>query len=239
MLFDILGGGDIRDIIISLLLTLPIILIALSFHEAAHAFVAYKMGDRTAYNLGRVTLNPIKHLDIMGAIWMLIFGFGWAKPVPINARNFKNPKRGMAFTAIAGPMANLLLGVFGTVLYSVVIFFFSAKFASISQNQFVFNVFVMLMNFFYLFGMMNFILMFFNLIPIPPFDGSRFFSLFLPTRWYFAIMKYERYTMIAVIAISFLCVRLFNISPVSFVAEKLFDLISNPIITALSNIYFG
>ena len=214
-------------------------LIILSIHEFAHAYAAYKLGDNTARNLGRLSLNPIKHLDPIGAVCMVLFHFGWAKPVPINARNFKNPKRGMAFTAIAGPMANLLLGVFGTVLYSVVIFFFSAKFASISQNQFVFNVFVMLMNFFYLFGMMNFILMFFNLIPIPPFDGSRFFSLFLPTRWYFAIMKYERYTMIAVIAISFLCVRLFNISPVSFVAEKLFDLISNPIITALSNIYVG
>ena len=170
---------------------------------------------------------------------MLIFGFGWAKPVPINARNFNNPKRGMAFTAIAGPIANLLLGVFGTVVYSVVIFFFSVNFASISQNQFLFNVFVMLMNFFYLFGMMNFILMVFNLIPIPPFDGSRFFSLFLPTKWYFAIMKYERYTMIAVIALSFLCVRLFNISPASFAAGKLFDLISDPIITLLGKLYVG
>lgn len=239
MLFDILGGGNIREIIISLLLTLPIILIALSFHEAAHAFVAYKMGDRTAYNLGRVTLNPIKHLDIMGAVWMLVFGFGWAKPVPINARNFNNPKRGMAFTAIAGPIANCILGIIGAIFYALTLVLFSINFASVSENQFAFNVAVILINFFYLFGMMNFILMIFNLIPIPPFDGSRFFSLFLPTKWYFAIMKYERYYLFVVIAIMFLCSRLFNFSPASFLAEKLFDLISNPIITLFSNIHFG
>lgn len=239
MLFDILGGGDPREIIISLLLTLPIILIALSFHEAAHAFVAYKMGDRTAYNLGRVTLNPIKHLDIMGAVWMLVFGFGWAKPVPINARYFKNPKRGMAFTAIAGPIANFILGVIGTVLYTITIFVVNVNYAFIIENRFVFNVAVMLINFFYLFGMMNFILMIFNLIPIPPFDGSRFFSLFLPTKWYFAIMKYERYYLFVVIGLMFLCGRLFNFSPASFLAGKLFDLIANPIITLLSNIFIG
>ena len=92
MLLSLLSGGNFREVLISLLLSLPVIILALSAHEAAHGYVAYKMGDRTAYNLGRVTLNPIKHLDLMGTIWMLVFGYGWAKPVPINARNFKNPK---------------------------------------------------------------------------------------------------------------------------------------------------
>ena len=124
MLFSILSGGDIRDIIISLLLTIPVILISLSTHEAAHGYLAYKMGDRTAYNLGRVTLNPAKHLDPMGSLCMLVFGYGWAKPVPINARNFRNPKRGMAFTAIAGPISNLILGVIGALLYSVTLVLF-------------------------------------------------------------------------------------------------------------------
>ena len=123
MLFEILSGGSLRDILISLLMTLPAILIALTFHEAAHGFVAYKMGDRTAYNLGRVTLNPAKHLDPMGFAWMLIFGYGWAKPVPINARNFRDPKKGMAITAIAGPLTNLILGVISTVIFTVMLFY--------------------------------------------------------------------------------------------------------------------
>ena len=237
MLLDIIGGGDIREIIISLLLSLPVILIALSFHEAAHAFVAYKMGDRTAYNLGRVTMNPLKHLDVFGCIWMLVFGYGWAKPVPINVRNFRNPKRGMAFTAIAGPIANLILGVIGTILYAVTIFVFSVNFASISGNDFLFNLVVIIMNFFYLFGMMNFILMVFNLIPIPPFDGSRFFSLFLPDRIYFGIMKYEKYTLIAILAISFLSYRFFNFSPASWVANKLFDFLTDVTVSGLSSIF--
>ena len=91
MLFSILSGGDIRDIIISLLLTILVILISLSVHEAAHGYIALKMGDRTAYNLGRVTINPAKHLDPMGSLCMLVFGYGWAKPVPLNARKFRNP----------------------------------------------------------------------------------------------------------------------------------------------------
>jgi Zn-dependent protease len=122
MLFSLLGGGSLQDIIIRLLLSLPMIMLALSAHEAAHGWVAYKCGDPTAYNMGRLTLNPAKHLDPIGFLSMLIFGYGWAKPVPVHTRNFKNPRRGMALTGAAGPAANLLLGVICAVLGA---FFFS------------------------------------------------------------------------------------------------------------------
>jgi len=237
MLFSILSGGDVREMIINLLLLIPVILISLSAHEAAHGFMAYKMGDRTAYNLGRVTLNPAKHLDPMGCLCMLIFGYGWAKPVPINARNFKNPKRGMAYTAIAGPISNILLGVIGAILYTVVNFLSFYFYADIIGNEFVTNLFRAILTFLFYFGYMNFVLAIFNLIPVPPFDGSRFFSLFLPEKTYFAMMKYERYIMVGILIFMIVCSRLFNFSPFGWVADKLFDLIYEPITRLLIFIF--
>ncbi len=239
MLFSILQGGDWKEILINLLLTLPVILMALSFHEAAHGFMAYKMGDRTAYNLGRVTMNPLKHLDPMGSLWMLIFGYGWAKPVPINPRNFRDPKKGMAYTAIAGPVANFILGLIGILFYSVTTHIITANimFFAAAENEFLFRVVVIFWNFFYLLAIMNLTLMVFNLIPVPPFDGSRFFGLFLPPRAYFAIMKYEKYTLIAVLAISFLCSRFFGFSPAFWVAEKIFNFFADGMISLLGMIF--
>ncbi len=237
MLFSLLASGDIKQAIISILLTLPVILIALSFHEASHAYAAYRMGDRTAYNLGRMTFNPIKHLDPLGFICMLVFGYGWAKPVPINARNFKNPKRGMALTAIAGPVCNLVLGAVSSILYAVTLFIIVTFSKELYTMEFLSNIVTVISMFFHLGGMLNFMLAAFNMIPLPPFDGSRFFSLFLPTKLYFAIMKYERYTMIIVLGISMLCSRIFNFSPFFWVAEKLFDGIALPILTMLLNIF--
>lgn len=237
MLFSILSSGNIREAIISLLLMIPVILISLSTHEAAHGYVAYKMGDPTAYNLGRVTLNPLKHIDPMGSLCMLVFGYGWAKPVPINARYFRKPKYGMAFTAIAGPISNILIGIIGAFLYSVTLFLFSFFAADILTNEMLTNVLTVLLNFFYYLGFMNFVLAVFNLIPIPPFDGSRFFSLFLPEKTYFSMMKYERYIMIGILLFMIVCSRLFNFSPFGWVADKLFDLIANSTFKLLSLIF--
>ncbi|MGM9643808.1 MAG: site-2 protease family protein [Eubacteriales bacterium] len=237
MLFSILSSGNIREAIISLLLMIPVILISLSTHEAAHGYIAYKMGDPTAYNLGRVTLNPLKHIDPMGSLCMLIFGYGWAKPVPINARYFRKPKYGMAFTAIAGPVSNILIGIIGAFLYSVTLFLFSFFAADILTNELLTNVLTVLLNFFYYLGFMNFVLAVFNLIPIPPFDGSRFFSLFLPEKIYFSMMRYEKYIMIGILVLMIVCSRLFNFSPFGWVADKLFNLIANSTFKLLSLLF--
>ena len=237
MLFSILSGGDVREMIINLLLLIPVIIISLSVHEAAHGYMAYRMGDPTAYNLGRVTLNPAKHLDPMGSLCMLVFGYGWAKPVPINARNFKNPKYGMAYTAIAGPISNVLLGIIGTVLYSLVNFLLYYFYVDIAGNEFLTGVMRAILTLLFYLGYMNFVLAIFNLIPIPPFDDSRFFSLFLPAKTYFALMKYERYIMIGILVFMIACSRLFNFSPFGWVAEKLFDLVYEPITKLLLIIF--
>ena len=106
-----------REYIISMLLSLPIILLVISVHETAHGYVASKLGDPTAKSLGRLTLNPLKHIDPIGFICMILCGFGWAKPVPINTRYFKKPRRDMALTGAAGPVSNLLMAVVFTLLY--------------------------------------------------------------------------------------------------------------------------
>ena len=190
MLSSILGG-DIRSAIISLLLSLPIVLIALCVHETAHGFAAYKLGDPTARNLGRLTLNPIKHLDPIGFLCMVLFGFGWAKPVPINTRYFKKPKRDMALTGLAGPVSNLLLALLFAILLRL----------AIQYGFYLFNgtVYSVVQIFLILGVRMNITLAVFNLLPIPPLDGSRIFLVLLPTDLYFKIMRYERYIYIALL----------------------------------------
>ena len=239
MLSSLLSGGDIRTALISILLTIPTVLIALSFHEAAHGYAAYKMGDRTAYNLGRVTFNPLKHLDPIGTIFMLVFGYGWATPVPINARNFKNPKKGMALSALAGPLTNLMLGALGVLLSVLTIFVANTQSVrtAMYNNEMVYNIVQISYTFFYYFGYLNLLYTVFNMIPIPPFDGSRVISLFLPTKTYFKIMQYERYSLVAVLILSLLCSRLFNFSPFSWLAGELYDLISLPFYSLFNLIF--
>ena len=228
MILSLLQGNSLADIIVRLLLTLPIILCALSFHEAAHGYAAWKMGDPTARNLGRLTLNPLKHLDPVGCLTMLLVGFGWAKPVPINPRYFRDPKKGMAITAVAGPAANLLLGLISVVLLG----FFSALYTLVAIRTgegFLLNCVYWLAILFQLSALFNFVLMVFNLIPIPPFDGSRIAFSFLPPKHYFLIMRYERQIMFGLLIALFALSYLFDFSPSQWVAEKLIDLIYPPV----------
>ena len=191
------------------LLSLPIALLALSVHESAHGYVAYKLGDPTAHSLGRLTLNPLKHFDPIGLLCMIVFKIGWAKPVPINTRYFKNPKRGMALSAAAGPASNLFLALVFAILLRIEILlvnmFAADNFVSYQDILFIplesasaeIKVLSILAYMLHVGILLNTSLAIFNMIPIPPFDGSRIAHVFLPSKWYFAIMRYEQYIMIA------------------------------------------
>ena len=184
--------------LIEILLCVPAALIALSVHEYAHGYAAYRLGDPTARALGRLTLNPLRHLDPIGTLFMILFRFGWAKPVPINARYFKDPRKGMAITAAAGPISNFLMALLAAVLYKLTVLLGNAA-LSLWQSDIVFFFFTYLSLFFWIFHVMNLGLGVFNLIPLPPLDGSRIFYIFLPPRWYFGVMKYERQIQIVLL----------------------------------------
>lgn len=178
--------------IVLYLLRALVVLVAIPFHEAAHALVSHWLGDDTAVRAGRLSLNPVRHFDLLGALCMLIGGVGWAKPVGIDVRNYKNPKVGMAISAAAGPVSNFLLAWVSMIVYKCVIY------------SGLGNRIPALMLFFYYMVAMNLSLAVFNLIPIPPFDGSRIALLFLPQNLYFKAMRYERQIMLAVLLLVFL-----------------------------------
>ena len=190
MLTNLIAGADLESTIIRILLSLPIVLLSLSMHEMAHGFVASKLGDPTAKNLGRVTLNPIKHLDPIGFICMVLFGIGWANPVPINSRYFKKPRRDMALSAAAGPISNLILAVIFAVLLKIAYMILLPVTFTSETSLLIAQI---LISFLLLGVRLNITLAVFNLIPIPPFDGSRILYVFLPPKYYFGVMKYERY----------------------------------------------
>ena len=178
-------------VILQYLLRAIVVLIAIPFHESAHALASHLLGDDTAVRAGRLSLNPMRHFDPLGALCMLVGGVGWAKPVGINAANFRNPKVGMAVSAAAGPASNLLLAWLSMVLYRV------GYWAGWQQTLPV------VMMFLYYMIVMNLSLAAFNLMPLPPFDGSRVVLLFLPQRLYFRVMQYERYIMLAMLFLTF------------------------------------
>ena len=167
------------------------------FHELAHGWMANKLGDPTAKWMGRLTLNPLKHLDPIGSVLMILTGFGWAKPVPINPRNFKNERKGMAITAAAGPIANLLIAFAFLILYKITYYAIAIPMGGVPADGF----FAILLNVLFNVTWVNIGLAVFNLIPFPPLDGFRIIGLLLPERIYYQITRYEQYLLYGFMAL--------------------------------------
>lgn len=212
----------LTDYILQLLISVPSVLIALTFHEFAHGFIAYKLGDPTAKYMGRLSLNPLKHLDPIGTICMIFARFGWARPVPIDTRNFKNPKRDMALTALAGPVSNLLLGFVGCFIYTLTLKLLPPFY----EESFGYYLAVAWVSFIFNFAWLNISLAIFNLIPFPPLDGSKILFSFLPNEYYYRILSKER-----VIGLVFMFILLadsrflggYITSGLSFLVDGVFD----------------
>ncbi len=184
MLKNLFATGFGFENIIMIFLRVVAVLFAISVHEMSHGFAAYKLGDKTAKYDGRLSLNPLRHLDLFGALCLLFFGFGWAKPVMVNPNYFKNHKRDMALTALAGPLSNFLMALIGMVVF--------LHLCPLISNKYVYQ-------FFFMFIILNISLGVFNLIPIPPLDGSKIFLSLLPRRIYYEIMRYEQFGFIILI----------------------------------------
>ena len=170
--------------LVGLLYSIPAVLIAISMHEFAHGFVSYKLGDPTPKIDKRLSLNPFRHLDVIGTICLLVAGFGWAKPVMVNPGYYKNKKRGMVLVALAGPIMNFLLALFFLFLY-----YLPWKMGNGYTGEAMSVVRILLTNCI----LINIGLGTFNLIPFPPLDGSKVMMAVLPERAYFSYMRYERY----------------------------------------------
>lgn len=206
----------IRDILhnengMMLIARIIVLLVCFPVHECAHAWMADKLGDRTGRNAGRITLNPFRHLDYMGTVFILLAGVGYAKPVPVNIRNFRHRKRDFALTALAGPVSNLLMAaLFLLFIRFLPIRSFSPEYGQLALRLLTYAAYI------------NTSLAVFNLLPIPPLDGSRVLTAFLPDGAYYGILRRERYIM-GILLIGLTCLSRMGYSPVGYMTRGAFD----------------
>lgn len=189
-------SGDVLSAIILIVARAFVVFCCLPIHELAHGWMAYKLGDNTAKSMGRLSFNPIAHLDPIGTIMIFLFGIGYARPVPINPLKFKDYRKGIALTALAGPLSNLIMSFIFAFLGSAVSFIAVKTYST----SIIFRIIIM---FFSFASTVNISLAVFNLLPIPPLDGSRILGAVLPDRLYEKYFRYERIIMIALIVLLF------------------------------------
>ena len=185
---DFFRGFDLWGLL-DLLVTAMACLFCITFHEVSHGMVAWKLGDQTAKKAGRLSLNPVRHIDVIGLLMMLAVGVGWAKPVPVDPRNFKDPKRGMALTALAGPVSNILLTTIALLAVRALV--------HLPLSVPLLVVICLLSNV----AVLSIGLGIFNLFPVPPLDGSKILAAALPEGSYRKLLRYERFGMILVVAL--------------------------------------
>lgn len=178
--------------LLSMVTRLAAVLLCLTVHESCHGLAAYALGDPTARREHRLSLNPLRHIDWFGLLMMFVAGFGWAKPVPVNPNYFKKPKQGMALTALAGPVSNFLLALL--TLLAARIFCDVAAYSEANQR---------ILDFLLMVALLSIGLGLFNLLPIPPLDGSKVLFAVLPDGTYNQLMRYERYGMLLLFALVF------------------------------------
>lgn len=212
--------------LIDYLYIIPAALLAIMCHEIAHGFVSYLLGDPTAKQMGRLTLNPLKHIDPIGALSLILFRVGWAKPVMIDPRYYKNPKWGTALVSLAGPLTNFVLAIISAFLYFVIY-----KFINI---QLILNIFL---PFFLYLAILNIGLGLFNLIPIPPLDGSKIIGAILPNQAYYQYMKYQRYGTIFML-ILILVINILSAFNVPSIFNEAINYIFSLIFNFWNNIFF-
>lgn len=188
-----------NDFITQLIILAPPLLFSLTFHEFAHGFVAYRLGDPTAKDLGRLTLNPLKHLDPLGTLAFFIIKFGWAKPVPVNPNYFKNPKKDMLWVALAGPATNLALAVGSAIMTKGLWILATALPYSATAEAILVPLNHMLVASVWI----NLVLCIFNFLPIPPLDGSRILVGLLPNDLALSYMRVERFGFIIIMVLAF------------------------------------
>ncbi len=205
MLWSVLGSnvGSFAELLFLFLGYLILLGVMMPVHEAAHAWAAVKLGDNTPRWSGRLTLNPLAHIDPIGSLMILLFGIGYAKPVPVNPYNFRNRRRDMALTALAGPLSNLLMAFLSVGIFRVILTVSGEGLYAMGgsiyyTDETVLYAYLILIG---VFARVNIALAVFNLLPLPPLDGSRIFGALLPSRWTYWMDQYHQYVRLAVLLV--------------------------------------